>query len=60
MDPGATNDGHHYRLISWVLWSMRIQGWLYYKDGGTTLWDGELCDERRGVCVGLMNHFVLF
>ncbi len=35
----ATNDGMHYRAVPWVLFSMRIEGFLYYKDGGTTLWD---------------------
>jgi hypothetical protein len=29
----------HYRAIPWVLFSMRISGWLYYKDDQTTLWD---------------------
>lgn len=38
MNPIATNDGMHYRSIPWVLFSMRISGWLYYKDD-SQMWD---------------------
>eukprot|EP01111_Echinosteliopsis_oligospora_P014569 TRINITY_DN5510_c0_g1_i1.p1 TRINITY_DN5510_c0_g1~~TRINITY_DN5510_c0_g1_i1.p1 ORF type:complete len:521 (-),score=159.53 TRINITY_DN5510_c0_g1_i1:6-1568(-) len=36
-DPVATNDGPHYRVISWVGWSNRITGWGYYHDD--IFWD---------------------
>lgn len=31
MNPGATNDGMHYRAIPWVYWATRTEGFLYYK-----------------------------
>ena len=47
-NPKATADGIHYRAIPWVLFSMRIDGWLYYKDGGTTLWDSSAMNAAGG------------
>ena len=48
MNPIATNDGMHYRAIPWVLFSMRIEGWLYYKDDGNTLWDSSNMNAAGG------------
>ncbi|KAH3763091.1 hypothetical protein Pelo_5048 [Pelomyxa schiedti] len=41
-DPVALNDGLHYRVIPWVAWANRVEGWGYYKDD--IFWDKRQAD----------------